>query len=126
VIGTDFAHEQDDALNAVHHDLSFFFDTDADSGSTEVDFRDNTMTTLNYHGTIKAPLTSSLRSTTSIGADFYLRNTKYSGGGGYDFPAPGLTAVSSTTAGQFAYGYFRDNNSLGIYGQEEVGWNDRL
>lgn len=126
VVGTDFDHEQNDELSAVHHDLSMFFDTDADSGYKLVDFRDNTMTTLNYHGTIKLPLTSSLQSNTAIGADFYLRNSRYAHGEGYDFPAPGLTALASTTSGQSTYEYYRDNNSLGFYGQEELGWNNRL
>lgn len=126
IVGTDYAHEQNDELSAVHHDLSFFFDTDADSGYKFVDYRDNTLTTLNYHGTVKAGLVSSLRSTTAIGADFYLRNTRYAHGEGFDFPAPGLTALASTTAAKSSYEYYRDNNSLGIYGQEELAWNDRL
>jgi len=126
IVGTDYAHEQNDELSAVHHNLSYFFGTDADSGYKFVDLRDNTLTTLNYHGTIKLPLTSSLRSTTAIGSDFYLRNTRYNGGSGFDFPAPGLTALSSLTSGLSTYGYTRDNNSLGVYGQEELGWKDRL
>lgn len=125
-VGTDFAHEQNDELSAVHHDLSFFFDTDADSGYKFVDFRDNTITTLTYHGTAKLPVTTSLTSTTVLGGDAYLRNTKFAGASGFDFPAPGLTALSSLTAGKDAYGYTRDNNSLGIFGQEELAWNDRL
>lgn len=126
IVGTDYAHEQNDQLSAVHHDLSYFFGNEADSGYRFMDFRDNTLTTLSYHATVKLPITSSLRSNTTAGGDFYLRNTRYAGGSGYDFPAPGLTALSSTTAGRNAYGYYRDNNSLGIFGQEEFAWKDRL
>lgn len=126
IVGTDYAHEQNDELAAVHHDLSYFFGTDADSGYKVQDYRDNTVTTVSYHGTAKAQVTGSLHSNTTLGGDFYLRNTRYAGGSGYDFPAPGLTALSSTTAGRDTYGYYRDNNSLGIFGQEELAWNDRL
>ena len=125
-VGTDYAHEQNDNLATVHHDLSYFFGTDADSGYKGVDFRDNTITTTAYHATVKLPVTSSLTSSTTIGGDMYLRNSRYAGGSGSDFPAPGLSALSSTTAGKSAYEYSRDNNSLGILGQEELAWKDRL
>jgi TonB-linked SusC/RagA family outer membrane protein len=125
-IGTDYAHEQNDNLATVHHDLSYFFGTDADSGYKAVDFRDNTITTTSYHATLKAPITSSLMSNTTIGGDMYLRNERYAGGSGNDFPAPGLSALSSTTTSKDAYEYTRDNNSLGVLGQEELAWKDRL
>ncbi len=125
-VGTDYAHEQNDNLATVHHDLSYFFGTDADSGYKGVDFRDNTITTTAYHATFKAPVTSSLTSSTTIGGDMYLRNSRYAGGSGSDFPAPGLSALSSTTAGKSSYEFSRDNNSLGILGQEEFAWKDRL
>jgi len=125
-IGTDYAHEQDDELAPVHHDLSYFFGTDADSGYKNVNFRDNTITTTSYHATAKANITSSLLSSTTIGGDMYLRNERYAGGSGSDFPAPGLSALSSTTAGKTSYEYTRDNNSLGVLGQEELAWKDRI
>jgi TonB-linked SusC/RagA family outer membrane protein len=123
-IGTDYAHEQDDQLAGVHHDLSYFFGTDADSGYKQVDFRDNTITTTTYHATAKYPITSSIMSNTTVGGDMYLRNERYAGGYGQDFPAPGLTALSSATAAQTTYEYTRDNNSLGLLGQEELAWKD--
>ncbi len=125
-IGTDFGHEQDDELAGVHHDLSYFFGSDADSGYKNVNYRDNTLNTFTYHATVTASPTSSLKSTTVIGSDYYLNNTRYSGGSGSDFPAPGLTALSSTTAGKSGYEYSRDNNSLGIFGQEELAWRERV
>ena len=125
-VGTDYAHEQNDALATVHHDLSYFFGTDADSGYKFVDFRDNTITTTAYHATFKAAISSSLTSSTTVGGDMYLRNSRYAGGSGFDFPAPGLSALSSTTTGKSSYEYSRDNNSLGLLGQEELAWKDRF
>jgi TonB-linked SusC/RagA family outer membrane protein len=125
-IGTDYAHEQNDELAAVDHAMSYFFGSDADSGYKNVDFRDNTITTTAYHATFKLPLSSSLMSNTTVGGDMYLRNSRYAGGSGSDFPAPGLTALSSTTAAKSSYEYTRDNNSLGVLGQEELAWRDRL
>ena len=124
-VGTDYAHEQNDELATVHHDLFFFFGNDADSGYKNVGFRDNTITTTAYHATFKVPISASLTSNTTIGGDMYLRNSRYAGGSGSDFPAPGLSALSSTTAGKSSYEFSRDNNSLGILGQEELAWKDR-
>ncbi|MGI8509963.1 MAG: TonB-dependent receptor domain-containing protein [Gemmatimonadaceae bacterium] len=126
IVGTDYAHEQNDELAGVNYNLSYFFGTDADSGYKNVGFRDNTTTSTSYHATFKAPLSASLQSSTTVGGDFYLRNSRFAGGSGSDFPAPGLTALSSTTAGLSAYEYTRDNNSLGVLGQEELAWKDRL
>ncbi|MGI9090496.1 MAG: TonB-dependent receptor domain-containing protein, partial [Gemmatimonadaceae bacterium] len=125
-VGTDFAHEQNDELAGVNYNLSYFFGTDADSGYKVVGFRDNSITSTTYHATFKAPLSSSLQSSTTVGGDFYLRNSRFAGGSGNDFPAPGLTALSSLTARLSTYGYTRDNNSLGVLGQEELAWKDRL
>ena len=125
-VGTDYAHEQNDELATVHHDLSYFFQNDADSGYKNVGFRDNTITTTAYHATVKAPISASLMSNTTIGGDMYLRNSRFAGGSGSDFPAPGLSALSSTTAGKSSYEFTRDNNSLGVLGQEELAWKDRL
>lgn len=125
-VGTDYAHEQNDELAGVNYNLSYFFGTDADSGYKVVGFRDNSITSTTYHATFKLPLSSSLQSSTTVGGDFYLRNSRFAGGSGNDFPAPGLTALSSLTAGLSTYGYTRDNNSLGVLGQEELAWKDRL
>ena len=125
-VGTDYAHEQNDGLAVVNHAYSDFFGSDADSGYKNVDFRDNTITTTAYHATFKLPLSSSLMSNTTVGGDMYLRNSRFAGGSGSDFPAPGLTALSSTTAAKSSYEYTRDNNSLGLLGQEELAWKDRV
>ena len=41
VLGIDNGYEDGEELSAIHHDLSFFFDTDADSGFKNVLTRDN-------------------------------------------------------------------------------------
>ncbi len=124
-IGLDQGYEDSEQLATVNHDLSFFFGTDADSGFKVVDTRNNMLTTINYAGTLTFPLPNSFKSATSVGGDLYKTNTKWVKAQGFDFPAPGLTALKSTTAGQSTQEFTVEDNTVGIFGQEQLSWNDR-
>jgi TonB-linked SusC/RagA family outer membrane protein len=124
--GVDQGYEDSEELGGVHHELSYFFDTDADSGYKVVDTRNTRLFTASYAGNFVFPVTSTLQSTTSIGGDLIKRTAKYVNGFGADFPAPGLTALSSTTARQTSQETDTLNNTVGLFAQEQVGWRDRL
>lgn len=126
VIGTDIADETNQTLAGVHPELSFFFGNEADSGSVDVDTRANTLTTVLYNISGNWAPTSTLTAKTTIGTDAYLSNSRRNEAFGSNFPAPGLSAVSSTTAKQATVGYTRVTNAVGLFGQEELGWRDRL
>jgi TonB-linked SusC/RagA family outer membrane protein len=125
-LGIDDGYEDSEELSAVHHNLSYFFGTDADSGFKNVFVRDTKIFTSSYVANLVLPVTSSIRSTTSLGGDIIKRDGKYQNGSGSDFPAPGLTSLSSTTAGQVAAETDTLDNTVGIFAQEELAWNDRL
>jgi TonB-linked SusC/RagA family outer membrane protein len=126
-LGTDQGMEYNEELSAVHHDANFhyFFGFDADSGYKSVFSRQNSLSSLTYGGTAKA-LLMGLSSSTSVGADFFRRNTHYVSGYGEDFPSPGLTALSSTTSARTGSETSVQNNTVGIYGQQQFGFRDRL
>ena len=126
VLGIDNGYEDSEELSAIHHDLSFFFDTDADSGFKNVLTRDNRVFTSSYVGNLVLPVTSTLRSTTSLGGDIIKRDGKYVNGFGADFAAPGLTSLSSTTARQVTQETDTLDNTVGIFAQEELAWRDRV
>ncbi|MFL5482336.1 MAG: SusC/RagA family TonB-linked outer membrane protein [Gemmatimonadaceae bacterium] len=126
-IGTDQGYEDGEELSAVHNDpnFSYFFGFDADSGYKSVATRQNSLSTLTYGGTLKSAMRA-LSFASSYGIDFFRRNTKYVSAYGQDFPGPGLTALSSTTAQRSGSETSIENNTVGIYGQEQIGLNDRL
>lgn len=126
-IGTDVGNEDNEELSAVHQDpnFSYFFGFDADSGYKSVSTRANSLSSLTYGATLKGAL-SALSTSTSFGADFFRRNTKYISAYGEDFPGPGLTALSSTTSGRTGSETSVENNTVGVYVQEQLGLNDRL
>jgi len=126
-IGTDQGMEYNEELSAVHHDpnFSYFFGSDADSGYKSVFSRQNSLSSLTYGGTAKTVLMG-LSSATSVGVDFFRRNTKYVSGYGEDFPGPGLTALASTTSARTGSETSVQNNTVGVYGQEQIGFRDRF
>ncbi len=119
-LGVDGGNEDSEELGGVHHDLSFFFDTDADSGYKVVDTRDTRIFTSSYVGNLILPVSSTMRSTTSLGGDIIKRDGKYFNGFGADFPAPGLSSLSSTTAQQQTIESDTLDNTVGVFGQEEL------
>jgi TonB-linked SusC/RagA family outer membrane protein len=125
-LGIDDGYEDSEELSAVHHDLSNFFGTDADSGFKNVFIRDTKIFTSSYVANLVLPVTSAFRSTTSLGGDIIKRDGKYQNGSGSDFPAPGLTSLSSTTAGQVTTETDTLDNTVGVFAQEEVAWNNRV
>ena len=126
-VGTDQGMEDNEELSAVHNDpnFSYFFGTDADSGYKSVTTRANSYSSLTYGGTIKSAF-SAITASTSYGVDFFRRNTKYISAYGEDFPGPGLTAISSTTSARTGSETSVENNTVGVYGQEQLGFRDRM
>lgn len=126
-IGTDQGLEDNEELSAVHNDpnFSYFFGTDADSGYKVVGLRQNSQSSLTYGGTVKSQLRA-ISTATSYGVDFFRRNTKFVSASGQDFPGPGLTALSSTTAQRTGSETSEQDNTVGVYGQEQLGFRDRL
>ena len=84
------------------------------------------LTTLDYNGTVKAKLTPSLTSSTSLGGQWYRTTLHQSFLGGIGFPGPGITTVSGTATALPSTQGDTVNTTIGGYGQEEIGWNDRL
>ena len=126
VLGVDDGYENSQELSAIHPDLSYFFGTDADSGYKNVLTRNTRIFTSSYVGNLILPVASTLRSTTSLGGDIIKRDAQYVNGSGADFPAPGVTSLSSTTARQVTQETDTLDNTVGVFAQEELAWRDRV
>jgi TonB-linked SusC/RagA family outer membrane protein len=66
------------------------------------------------------------RFTTSVGAQYFSEGIHNVAASGSVFPTPGLSSVSATTQNRVNSEGFSDDKSLGIYGQQQVAWRDRL
>ena len=106
-------------------DAQFFSPTFA-SGSKEVTREDVLYTTLEYTATASFPLTESLASNTSGGFQVYQKSIKFMEAEGQGFPAYGVKTIAGAGTFQRGRDDFIENNTVGFFLQEQVGWNDRL
>lgn len=88
--------------------------------------RHSTFYTGDYSGTLSFDLSSAVTSATSFGGQFIRKELKSSTLGGQMFPAPGVETVSATALKTDPTQTVLVNTTLGIYAQQQFGWNDRL
>ena len=81
--------------------------------------------TLDYTGTAERAITSNLRSTTSIGAQIIATQGDTLSANGRGLGSPDVTLIGSTTTISAA-NTFTENNSVGYWIQEQLGWQNRL
>ena len=84
-----------------------------------------TVATADYTGTVKVDLSRALTSSSSIGGQLYRTEVNQSFLSGRNFPGPGIVTVSGT-ATQTAAQSQLINTTIGGYGQQVFGFNDRL
>ena len=99
---------------------------DRELGYKEVTVRNTGYRTVDYAATASADLTPALRSSTSIGAQYYRNATSRVMSSGSKFPTEGLSSISSTTGDRATGEDFVEDVTLGVYLQELLAWRDRV
>jgi len=87
---------------------------------------DYTNYTVDYSNTVTAPVTSNIESSTSVGFQYYDRQTVTTSQTGRVFPAPPLITMGATTGTPSASGDFEENVTVGVYLQEQLAFGDNL
>jgi TonB-linked SusC/RagA family outer membrane protein len=125
--GTDRTHEENSELGRRTEDsLTKALLGISGLGYRAMTFRAINNYTLDYAASALYDVNPTLRSTTSFGAQYYRNRFEISCASGSQFPAVGVTNVSSTTTGLSTCQDVEEDATLGLYAQEQVGWNDRL
>jgi len=102
-----------------------FFSARLAGGSTVTSRRTSLYSTFDYGASALRDLSQTLASTTSAGLQIYTRSSRQVQANGVLFPALGLTAVNSA-AERTGSEAFSENNTVGVYLQQQVGWRDRV
>lgn len=125
--GTDRVTENDNRLGLRTEDsLSrVIFGTGA-LGTRSVQDRQVNYYSLDYSASGLWDVSQTLKSTTTVGAQYYRSTTDSLVSSGSIFPAVGLTALSATTTNKTTFGDALEDATLGFYLQEQVGWRDRV
>ena len=82
-------------------------------------------TTFDYAASGMHDFTDELSSTTSAGFQVYTKSIRDVTADGDRFPAPGLSSVSAAGIRSGADNLI-ENNTVGVYLQQQMGWRDRL
>lgn len=124
--GIDATHEDNQALSKfLPPEYRSFFSASAARGALLQDLRDVGFISGDYSGTAKVNVMPALSSATSVGGQYYRKRYDVSQVSGREFPAPGLRAASAAAIRDGTQD-FLVNTTLGLYGQELIGWNNRL
>jgi TonB-linked SusC/RagA family outer membrane protein len=81
--------------------------------------------TLDYAGSLLFNPSTNLSTTTSFGTQVIANQTQTLSGTGTGLPTSEVTTINSAL-NLSALSAFTENNSVGVYVQEQVGWHDRL
>jgi TonB-linked SusC/RagA family outer membrane protein len=125
--GTDRTREENSELDRRTEDSL----SKALLGTAGLGFRDMTFRTINnytaeYSGSAIRELPRALRSTTTIGAQYYRNYFEIACATGSNFPAVGVTTVSATTTNRSTCQDVEEDATLGFFAQEQIGWKDQL
>jgi len=126
-VGTDFTQEKNEELlpYLTNDTLRYFWGTGAD-GYKFQNRRDITFNTYDFNSTARFQVTPIASSATSFGIQYYTKHFSSITAEGDYFPAPGLETVGSAAQKTVTNDDYSDNNTLGFYGQEQVGLRERL
>ena len=96
-------------------------------GFKEITLRDGQYHTLDYSATAARDLPRALRSSTSLGAQYYRNGTSRVLSSGAEFAVEGLSAISSTNPStRVTEEDFVEDVTLGVYVEQVVAWRDRV
>ncbi len=98
---------------------------DASLGQVEVLRPINTQITLDYAASFRYSPTEAIDLTASAGTQYFSSEFNRLQTVGLVFPAPAIRSIEGATQTS-ATQTFLQQKSLGVYGQLEVGWNDRV
>ena len=102
-----------------------FYGTNTALGGKNINRESVLYSTFDYAATGTRDVTSSLRSTTSVGFQVYTKRIEDVTATGERFPALGLASVSAAGI-RSGTDDLVENNTVGVYLQEQIGWNDRF
>jgi TonB-linked SusC/RagA family outer membrane protein len=114
-----------DVTSAVAQLLSLPGSADSPSGLSAQKLPRTHIYSLDYVGSAEGAVRPNLISTTSVGAQVVARRDETVSASGVGLGAPDVTLINSATQ-LTASNTYSENNSVGYFGQEQLGWNNRL
>ena len=126
--GTDQVNEDNQEIGQKNDALATYFSElgEPTNGYMQVSTRVVTYNTYDYAGTVRTNFGDAFTSASSLGAQYYSRLTRRREAYGEGFPATGLKSLHSLSFVQLDEDDRIKNSTVGLYVQEQLGWNNRL
>ncbi|MEJ7809481.1 MAG: SusC/RagA family TonB-linked outer membrane protein [Gemmatimonadaceae bacterium] len=126
-VGNDITGEDniDELERLGPYERNFFTNPVTQGGTKFTRRRELSYATLDYSGTVSLPVTSTIHSNTSLGAQYYRRREYALAARGEGFPAAGLTVVDAT-ATTFGGEALLENSTVGFFGQQQFDLSNRI
>ena len=125
-LGLDVTDQLEDTfLPFLTPESAQFWATNAAAGGRTENRESVVYTTFDYAASLTRGRTEGLLGTTSVGFQVYTKSIEDVTADGDRFPAPGLSSVNATAERRGSDGYV-ENNTVGVYLQQQLGWRDRL
>lgn len=123
--GQDQSSTQDMNFRGNSPELIPFFDATTALGFKFIANNNTQTTSFDFSGSARLPLTAGITSVSTVGTQYYAKTISLSSATGNRFPAPGLSVV---TAAEERLGFedYIENNTLGVFGQQQIDLNGRL
>lgn len=129
-VGTDFTSEQNEEfqprISPQADTMIYFLGPTGSLGYKYQTRRTHYNNTFDYAATLNTNLRENLSSATSFGVQYYQKRIEFIGVQGNEFAAPGLETVEAAARKTYTADDYLDNNTLGLYAQQQFGLNDRL
>ena len=124
--GLDVTDQEESLLdNFLSPESAQFFSTNAALGGRSLNRESVLYTTFDYAASATRDLSDAFRSTTSFGFQVYTKSIEDVTADGDRFPAIGLASVSAAGI-RTGFDDLVENNTVGVYLQEQIGWRDRF
>jgi TonB-linked SusC/RagA family outer membrane protein len=126
-LGADVTREQNVELVERMDDPAFtpMFTAGEVAGYRDQNNRNISYTSLDYSASASYGLRENLSASSSLGAQVYRRFTDIEAASGRDFPVRGLRAITASAVRSGSSDYVEDV-TVGVYGQQQFGWQNRL
>lgn len=126
-VGTDRTSEENSELGRRIENLLYRQVLNTSGlGYRAMTFRTINNLTADYSASALFNFTPDILSTTSFGSQYYRNYYEISCASGSQFPAVGVTTVSSTTTARSTCQDVEEDATLGFFVQEQIGWKNRL
>ena len=122
-LGTDEVREDNQSITERTPLLLVFSPTAV--GGKSISRRDVSSNTVDYSASANFDVNDNIASTTTLGAQYYRRLTKFVSVTGSDFALPGLRAINAT-ATRSGGETFEENVTVGVFAQQQFGINNRI